>query len=334
MQSPGLFDLQVNGFAAVDFNDAAITAEALDTALEAMRRTGVTGCLPTLITADEASLRTRILALDAAVAASRLGPSMVPGYHIEGPFLNAGAGYRGCHPEQEMRDPEAALYARLEEGLGRPILLVTLAPERAGALDAIRELRARGICVAMAHSGASLRQVRAAAEAGVTLSTHLGNGLPELLPRRDNPLIGQLSEARMAACFIADGHHLSPDELGAMLRIKGLEHSILVTDAVLAAASPPGRYRFAGMDIERDGSGVVRRPGQSNLAGSSLELDAAVRNVVAWGLATPDQAIRMASDTPRAAIAAAARAQGVALPAGRVRWSADLHPLEVSLATP
>jgi len=188
-----------------------------------------------------------------------------------------------------------------------------------------------GICVAMAHSAASVRQVRAAADAGLSLSTHLGNGLPRILPRTDNALIGQLGEDRLAACFIADGHHLSPDELGALLRIKGLERSILVTDAVLAAGAPPGRYRFADMEIELDGAGAVRRPGQANLAGSALQLDQAVRNVVAWGLATPVEAIRMASDNARAAIAGAAAAHGVPLPAGRVRWSDDLRPVEVSL---
>src|SRR5690606_15122295 len=191
MESAGLFDLQVNGFAGVDFNDAAITPERLALALAAMRACGVTGPLPTLMPGFEADLRRRLVALDAAVATSRLGPAMVPGYHIEGPFLNPGDGYRGCHPEQAMRDPEPALYERLGAGLRRPILLVTLAPERAGAPDAIRQLRGMGICVAMAHSAASVRQVRAAADAGLSLSTHLGNGLPRILPRTDNALIGQ-----------------------------------------------------------------------------------------------------------------------------------------------
>lgn len=331
METAGLFDVQVNGFAGVDFNSEAVTAERLDAALEAMRRTGVTGALLTLITGFEDDLRGRLVALDAAVASSRLGPTMVPGYHVEGPFLNPGDGYRGCHPEQAMRDPDAALYERLGHGLSRPILLVTLAPERAGSIEAIRRIRGMGICVAMGHSAASLRQVRDAADAGVTMSTHLGNGSPRLLHRTDNPLLGQLSEDRMAACFIADGHHQPPDALGAMMRIKGLDNSILVTDAVLAAGAPPGNYVFADMEIRLDEEGMVSRPGQDNLAGSALLLDTAVRNIVAWGLATPEQAIRMASDNPRNALAAAAKARGVTIPVGRVRWSDELQPLEVTV---
>lgn len=328
--SDGLFDLQVNGFAGVDFNDPAITPERLDHALAAMLRTGVTLCLPTLITAFEPELRQRILALDAAVAASRLGPAMVAGYHVEGPFLNPAEGFRGCHPADAMGDPDPALYRRLAKGLNRPILLVTLAPERPGAVAAIRALRHSGIAVAMAHSDASIAQVRAAVEAGLTMSTHLGNGLPRSLHKTENPLLGQLAEPGLAACFIADGHHLSPEALGAMLRIKGVERSILVTDAVLAAGAAPGRYRFAGMEVERDAAGVVREPGAVHLAGSALELDAAVRNVVAWNLATPEEAIRMASANPRAALAEAARAHGATLPTGRVVWSDELRPVDVT----
>src|SRR5277367_103382 len=102
MQSAGLIDLQVNGFAGVDFNNAALTSAALDRALQAMLRTGVTTCLPTLITAPEDALAARFAALDAAVAGSDLAQAMVPGYHLEGPFLNPAPGYAGCHPPAAM----------------------------------------------------------------------------------------------------------------------------------------------------------------------------------------------------------------------------------------
>ena len=104
MRSSGLFDLQVNGFAGVDFNDPALTADALDHALAAMLRTGVTACLPTLITAAPDALAARLVALDRAVAQSRLGKLMVPGFHLEGPFLNPAEGYAGCHPAA-LHDP-------------------------------------------------------------------------------------------------------------------------------------------------------------------------------------------------------------------------------------
>ena len=115
MHSTGLIDLQVNGYAGVDFNDTALTAAALDHALEAMLRSGVTTCLPTLITAAEADLADRLHALDEAVAHSRLGPLMVPGFHLEGPFLNPARGYAGCHPLEAIIPPDPpALQTRRE----------------------------------------------------------------------------------------------------------------------------------------------------------------------------------------------------------------------------
>lgn len=109
----------MNGFAGVDFNSASITPDALDHALHAMLRTGVTGCLPTLITAAEATLAARFAALDEAVARSRLGPIMVPGFHLEGPFLSPLDGCAGCHPPDAMVAPDSGLVERVAAGLRR-----------------------------------------------------------------------------------------------------------------------------------------------------------------------------------------------------------------------
>nr|WP_314257428.1 N-acetylglucosamine-6-phosphate deacetylase [uncultured Devosia sp.] len=321
-----MFDLQVNGYAGVDFNDPAITAADFDMALEAMLTAGVTQCLPTIITAHAHELVERFAALDRAVVASRLGRSMVPGYHLEGPFLNAAEGYAGCHPQAAMIDPDAALLADLEQSLSRPILLVTLAPERAGAAAFIATMRKQGRVTAMAHSMAGFAAVRAAADAGLTLSTHLGNGLPQQLPKLENTLLAQLSEPRLAACLIADGHHMSPDALAALITLKGADNCILVTDAVLGAAAAPGVYSFAGMMVERTATGAMVQPGRTNLAGSALCLDEAVRNVVSWTGLQPEQAIAMASSAPSRAMRCTTRNLG------KIRWSSDLQPVVETLA--
>ena len=218
METQGLTDLQVNGYAGIDFNDTGLTAASLDHALAAMRRSNVTTCLPTLITADEATLRDRLLALDAAVAASRLGPSMVPGFHLEGPFLNPAPGYAGCHDPLAMVPPDPALLQRLTANLRRPILLLTLAPERPGALDVVAWARRNGMVVAMGHTAASHAATAAAVQAGVTLSTHLGNALPQPQPKFLNPLMAQLAADGLSASVIADGIHVPPDALKVMVR--------------------------------------------------------------------------------------------------------------------
>jgi N-acetylglucosamine-6-phosphate deacetylase len=326
VQSPGLFDLQVNGFAGVDFNDAGLTADALDHALAAMLRTGVTACLPTVITAGPDTLAARLQALDRAAATSRLGRLMVPGFHLEGPFLNPAEGYAGCHPPGCMTAPDAGLLGRLVSPLARPVLLLTVAPELPGALGFIAaQVREHRRIVALGHTAATGATIAAACDAGARLSTHLGNALPQMQPKFDNPLMAQLSEERLAASFIADGIHVPPHALAVMIRAKGLTRSILVSDATAAAAAPSGRYAFAGMAIERAADGGVRRPGTARLAGSALTLDEAVRRVVSLGLATAEQAVRLAGAQPAALLAV----RGHAVDAGEVLWSADLRPLRV-----
>jgi N-acetylglucosamine-6-phosphate deacetylase len=327
MRSAGLFDLQVNGYAGVDFNSTALTADALDHALEVMRSSGVTSCLPTLITAPEDVLAARFAALDAAVANSRFGPAMVPGYHLEGPFLNPTPGYAGCHPAAAMVLPEPALVERVSKDLRRPILLMTVAPERAGALALIAWARARGITVAMGHTAAEADDIASAADAGVVLSTHLGNALPQPQPKFANPLMAQLAEDRLYASFIADGIHIPQAALKVLLRAKGLGRSILVTDATAGAAVAPGIYEFAGMRIERASDGSVREPGSSVLAGSGLALDQAVRNIVAWGFASAPEAMAMASTAPAALL-------GLTLPRTEVAWDSDLRPTIIGDAIP
>ena len=315
--TPGLFDLQVNGFAGIDFNDDSLTPAALDHALAAMRATGVTQCLPTLITAPEPILHARLRALDAAVAASRHGPAMVPGYHLEGPFLNPAPGFRGCHPPEAMLPPNLALLERLTANLRRPLRLLTLAPELPGATSLITWCTAHGILVAIGHSDCPDPIPAAAAAAGARMSTHLGNGLPPVLPKLANPLMAQLAEDRLAAGFIADGIHLPLPALRAMIRAKGPARAVLVTDAVSAAAAPPGRYTFAGMTILRDVDGSVRTQA-GTLAGSALTLARAIQNLVAWNIADPPTAIAMASTTPAALLNLP--------PTGTIHWSETLDP--------
>ena len=249
--TPGLFDLQVNGFAGVDFNDSGLTPDRFEHALNKILSTGVTQFLPTLITADRSTLLHRFKALEVAVSASERAQTMVPGYHLEGPFLNAAPGFSGCHPAAVMTDPDIGLVDEIQAQLSKPIVLITLAPERPGALDFIKQARARNIAVAIGHSDARTPVVKEAIAAGATLSTHLGNGVAHHMHKFDNPIIAQLSEDHLWGCFIVDGIHIPLPVCTLYLRSKTLAKSILVTDAVSAACADVGHYPFAGMTVER-----------------------------------------------------------------------------------
>ncbi|PWL17606.1 N-acetylglucosamine-6-phosphate deacetylase [Falsochrobactrum shanghaiense] len=332
MITPGLIDIQVNGFAGVDFNSGDLTADKLDHALEAMLATGVTTCLPTIITASLKELERRFLALDKSVRDSRLGRLMCPGYHLEGPFLNPADGYSGCHPASAMTGADVSLFDHLQGLLVKPILLTTLAPEVDGGIDFTRQMRARDVLVAIGHSACDFDLAAQAAEAGATISTHLGNGLPQILPKLNNSIFAQLAEDRLTASFIADGIHIPPQALKVLLRAKGTQRSILVTDAVSAAAVPSGNYQFANLDIERLDDGTVWNPNGAGLAGSSLRLDDAIRNLVNWEIASFDEAVSMASHRVAEALASALSVRGIRLPMSQIEWSDALTVKRVSIA--
>jgi N-acetylglucosamine-6-phosphate deacetylase len=225
-----------------------------------------------------------------------------------------------------MIQPDPAVLARLIKDLRRPVLLLTLAPERQGAIPLITWARQNGMVVAMGHTAADHAATSEAAKAGVTLSTHLGNALPQPQPKFLNPLMAQLAQDLLHASFIADGIHIPQEALKVLIRAKTPRRCVLVTDATAAAAAPPGLFQFAGMTIEHTPDGSVRVPGSVTLAGSALRLDQAVRNLIAWNLADPATALAMASTHPNALLAPALTHHAIALPETRVTWTRDFRP--------
>jgi N-acetylglucosamine-6-phosphate deacetylase len=294
VQFPGLFDLQVNGFGGVDFNAPDLTADRVEVAFERMRGVGVTRALPTLVTSafEDFAASARILAAmtDAAMA----------GIHMEGPYISPEDGPRGAHPRAHVRAASADDFARRQEAAGGRIVLVTLAPEVPGALPLIEQLVSAGVKVAIGHSAASPEQIADAIAAGATLSTHLGNGCASVLPRHPNVIWEQLAADGLFASLIVDGHHLPAATVKTMVRAKGAERTILVTDAIAAAGCAPGRYRMGAVECELRADGRVSLPGTPFLAGSSLTLDRAIGNTVRFTGLPLDVVIRMASVTPAA----------------------------------
>lgn len=265
---PGLVDLQVNGYAGFDVNAEGVTPEEIAWLVRALWARGVTTVLPTVITAPEH----RILAALRAIARAReLDPLVrhsIAGVHVEGPYLAAADGPRGAHDPAHLRDPEVAEYLRWQEASGGLVRIVTLAPERDGALDYIAAVSAE-VIVAIGHTAATPERVTAAARAGARLSTHLGNGAHAMLPRHPNHLWAQLADDRLAATFIADGHHLPADTFTAMRRAKGADRTILVSDSVALAGRAPGEYRTpVGGTITAHPDGRLTVTGTLFLAGS------------------------------------------------------------------
>ena len=292
LEYPGLFDLQVNGFGGIDFNAPDLTGERVAEALARLRATGVTRCLPTLITSSREQF-----ARNARVIAGA-GDPMIAGIHMEGPYLSAEDGPRGAHPREHVIGASEDDFDRRQEAADGRIVLVTLAPEAPGTLSLIEHLVSAGVRVSIGHTAATAGEIGDAIAAGATLATHLGNGCAQLLPRHPNAIWTLLAADDVSASFIVDGHHLPPDTVKAMVRAKGAARSILVTDASAAAGSPPGRYTLGGVLSELSDDGRVSLPGTPYLAGSALTLAAAVANTVRFTRLSVSSVLPMASTIP------------------------------------
>ncbi len=278
--APGFVDLQVNGFAGVDF--ASADAAAYLRAADALLETGVTAFQPTLITAPEEEL----------VAALREVPAdpRILGVHVEGPFLSPTR--LGAHPPAARRDPDPALLERLLAA--GPVGYMTLAPELPGAAALVDLLHERGIVVSAGHSDATAEQANAAFDRGVHTVTHLFNAMRPF-GHRDPGIAGAaLAREDVVVQAIVDGVHLADETVRVVLRAAG-GRLALITDAIAAAGVGDGCFRLSGVDVEvRDG---VARRDDGVLAGSVVTMIQAVRNLHALG-ATLVEAVNAASAVP------------------------------------
>jgi N-acetylglucosamine-6-phosphate deacetylase len=273
IEFPGFFDLQVNGFAGVDFNEPC-TPEQLQHAIAAQRQTGVTQFLPTLITSSAAHFAS------CAKALTDFSDPAIVGIHLEGPYISPLDGARGAHPLAQVCDASIEDFKYRQDAANGRIVLVTLAPEVPQALPLIEYLVNQNIRVAIGHTAATPEQIRDAIQAGATLSTHLGNGCANLLPRHPNFIWEQLAADELCASFIVDGHHLPAATVKAMVRAKTPARSILITDAIAAAGCAPGWFELGGVTVELNAAGRVAEPGKPWLAGSALAMNDAVANTV------------------------------------------------------
>jgi N-acetylglucosamine-6-phosphate deacetylase len=269
--APALFDVQVNGFAGVDFQQDNLAVEQLLTATRALRASGCAGILLTLVTDEWPKLIQRLKRLRRLRAAHQELQHAVVGWHVEGPFLSSEPGFHGAHNPALMLDPTPDHVRELRAATASDPLLLTLAPERAGALEAIALAESLGIKVSLGHTNASSEILRQAVEAGATGFTHLGNACPQQLDRHDNILWRVLDAPGLTVSLIPDQIHVSPMLFRLVHRALGAAAICFTTDAMAAAGAPPGRYTIGALEVEVGADQIVRQPGRSNYAGSALQ---------------------------------------------------------------
>jgi len=299
----GFFDLQVNGYGGVDFNAEGLEADSLHRACGKLIDDGVGGILATIITADVDAMCRRLEKIRLLRERDPLAKQIIVGFHIEGPFLNETPGYRGAHPAAAVRLGDIEVMHRLLDAAGGMARLVTLAPERDPGLKVTRMLAGRGIVVSAGHTDASLEELRAAIDAGLSMFTHVGNGCPMTLHRHDNIIQRALSLSdRLWLTFIADGAHVPWPALGNYLRAAGLERCVAVTDAISAAGLGPGRYTLGHWDLFIGPDMVARAPDGSHLVGSAGTMARSRQNLIEHLGMSEAQADLLTAANPRRAV--------------------------------
>jgi N-acetylglucosamine-6-phosphate deacetylase len=276
---PGLIDTQVNGYHSVSFSEQELSVAKIETVTQALWEEGVTTFFPTLITSDPEIILRNLEILSEAVKKPLLGHTM-PGYFLEGPYISPIDGFRGAHDLEWVRKPDWEEFLRFIKASNDRIIQIGLAPELEGSREFIRNCALRGINVALAHHNGTPEQIDEAVRNGARVSTHLGNGCANLIHRHNNPIWPQLANERITPSIIADGHHLTAEELRVFYSVKGPDHLFLVSDATKLAGMPPGTYEWDGKKVIMSEDGMLQLPEQQVLAGASFPVRTGIMNMV------------------------------------------------------
>jgi N-acetylglucosamine-6-phosphate deacetylase len=316
---PGFVDTHVHGGGGANFS-AAVSEETV-TAVELHRRHGTTTVVASLVTASPDDLLRQVRGLAADVRAG-----LLDGIHLEGPWLST---LRcGAHQPALMRDPDPAEIARVLEAGEGAVRMVTLAPERPGALAAVEQCVAAGVVAAVGHTETTYEQARAAIDAGATVGTHLFNAMRPISQREPGPVVALLEDERVTVEVITDGVHVAPGIFRLITRAAGSDRVSLITDAMAATGVSDGVYRLGPLDVVVV-DGVARVAGTDTIAGSTATMDHVFRWAVTHsGLPFDDAllaAVRQSSTNPARALGL----PGGELVAGAV---ADLVVLDAELS--
>ncbi len=270
IKNPGWVDLQVNGQIGVDFSSDTLDRDGFLRAADAILASGTALFLPTVITGSAAMYQCNLGLIAKAVESAGLEKN-IPGIHLEGPFLAPEPGYIGCHNPRCVQPPSPEGFDQLMDAAhGKIKLLTAAAAPDSGEL--IAHAVKLGVTVSIGHHNATPESLRFAAAHGAKALTHLGNGVPNFLPRHRNAIFAGLANDDLTAMAISDSHHLPPEVLKCFVRCKGAGKLVIVSDGSPAAGLPPGRYNVLGNDAVLEASGRLYNPAKQCLVGSAATL--------------------------------------------------------------
>ena len=288
--APGLVDTHIHGFMNHDVMDN--DAEGLKVMSEGLLSCGVTSFLPTTLTSTKERLRD--VAETIGNTYQEVPGAKVQGIYFEGPFFTEE--HKGAQNPSYFGDPDLDTFHEWQEASGGLIKKIALAPERKNVKEFVEQVTDEGVVVALGHSNATLEEAQTTVEAGASVFVHAYNGMRGLNHREPGMVGALMSLKHVFSELICDGHHVHPNAADILMEKVGHDHVALITDCMMAGGMPDGHYNLGEFPVVV-AEGTARLE-SGNLAGSILKLKEAIKNVVEWEIATPEQAIMMATWVP------------------------------------
>ena len=292
-----MVDLQVNGYRGINFSDISLTRDDFVQACLGVFEAGTTAFLPTIIT-SAVEVYEHNLPIMAAVMDNEEFRGRLLGIHVEGPFISSEAGARGAHPPEQTRRPDVDFLDKLIDLAKAKVRLLTISAELEGADTLARHARSRDVTVSLGHQMATDADLRRLVEAGAKSLTHLGNGVPAMLDRHENPIWAGLANDDLVAMIITDGHHLPAPVLKTIIRAKGVDRCVVVSDASSLAGLGPGTYDFLGDQVILEENGLLHSPQTGYLAGSSSTMVECMNYLASLNVVSADELAMMGFCNP------------------------------------
>ncbi|WP_159721806.1 N-acetylglucosamine-6-phosphate deacetylase [Enterococcus sp. CSURQ0835] len=288
--APGLVDTHIHGFKNHDVMDN--DADGIKKMSEGLLSCGVTSFLPTTLTSSKERLKD--VAETIGQVYQEVDGAKIQGIYFEGPFFTEE--HKGAQNPSYFGDPDLATFHEWQTASGGLIKKIALAPERKGVAEFVKAVTAEGVVVSLGHSNATLQEAQAAVEAGGSVFVHAYNGMRGLNHREPGMVGALLTLKHTFSELICDGHHVHPQAAEILMDKIGRDRVALITDCMMAGGMPDGNYNLGEFPVVvKDGTARLE---SGNLAGSILKLKEAIKNVVDWDIATPEEAVMMATYVP------------------------------------